>query len=100
MNRSMINKRRKAIDSKKEVWYVYILECRDGALYTGITNDLVRRLDMHRRKLGGAYTRSHGVKRLRYSEVTSSRSQALTREYEIKQMKRLNKIALIRNKRA
>ena len=83
------------LDAKKELWYVYILECRDGTLYTGITNDLARRLDMHRRKQGGAYTRAHGAKRMRYSERTSSRSAALTREHEIKQMTRAHKLALI-----
>ena len=84
------------VDSKKEVWYVYILECRDGTLYTGMTNNLVRRIDMHRRKLGGSYTRAHGAKRVRYSERTSSRSAALTREHEIKQMARPQKLVLIR----
>ena len=87
---------RSRIDVKNEVWYVYILECRDGTLYTGITNDLTRRFAMHRRKLGGSYTRAHGVKRISYFERTSSRSAALTREHEIKQMSRASKLALIR----
>lgn len=84
------------VDGKTQIWYTYILECRDGTLYTGITNNLAVRLETHRRKQGGAYTRAHGAKRFRHSERTSSRSAALKREHEIKQMTRAQKLVLIR----
>ena len=44
------------------MYYVYILECEDGTLYTGITTDLERRLEEHKAGKGGAYTRAHKVK--------------------------------------
>ena len=49
-------------------WFVYILKCRDGSLYTGMTNDLPHRLSVHRSGRGGAYTRSRLPVRLVYSE--------------------------------
>jgi len=65
---------------------VYILRCNDGSFYTGITNNLERRLLEHNReKLGGAkYTRSRGPVELVYSEVYPTRNEALKREYYIK----------------
>lgn len=76
------------------VYFVYLLECADGTIYTGITTDLSRRLAEHRRGLGGRYTRSRQAKRIVYSEKHQDRSSALRREAEIKRWPRPRKIAL------
>ena len=75
---------------------VYLLRCRDGSLYTGITNDLPRRLAAHRAGKGSAYTRSRRPLRLAYREVVSNRSAALRREAAIKRLPREKKLELIR----
>lgn len=80
-------------------WTVYMLRCRDGSLYTGMTNDLDRRLTMHRSGKGGAYTRSRLPVRLVYAERRTSRGAALRREAEIKRLSRGAKLALVRKRR-
>jgi len=75
-------------------WVVYILECKDGTLYTGMTDDLTHRLAMHRAGKGAKYTRGRGPLILRYIENCESRSTALRREYAIKSMERQQKLAL------
>ena len=72
-----------------------MMECRDKSLYTGITNDLERRLAAHNDKKGGRYTRAHAPVKIVYSEVCENRSQALKREYQIKSLERSQKLALI-----
>lgn len=67
-------------------WVVYILECRDGTFYTGITNDLVRRLEAHNTAKGAKYTRGRGPVKLRYYEECADKPCALRREIEIKRM--------------
>ena len=76
-------------------WYVYILECRDGSLYTGITNDLVRRVQQHNDGEGARYTRSRRPVRLRYHETCGSRSDALIRECSLRLLSRKEKDALL-----
>ena len=76
-------------------YVVYILECEDGTLYTGITNDLARRLVTHREGKGSKYTRAKGAVKVVYTEQLMSRSLALKREIEIKRLKRPEKLALI-----
>ena len=61
-------------------WFVYILRCRDGTLYTGIAVDLPRRLDAHRRGVAAKYTRSRRPVTLVYHEAQPDRSRALRRE--------------------
>ena len=80
-------------------WTVYMLRCRDGSLYTGMTNDLERRLASHRAGKGGAYTRSRLPVRLVYSERRRSRGAALSREAAIKRLPRSAKLALLGNER-
>ncbi len=75
-------------------YFVYILECADTTLYTGITTNLDRRLKEHQGKKGARYTRAHGALKIIYSEVHLSQSQALKREAKIKKMRRVQKIAL------
>ena len=76
-------------------WFVYLLRCRDGSLYTGATNDLPRRLASHRAGRASAYTGSRRPLRLVYVERHSSRSAALRREAAIKRLTRRAKLALV-----
>ena len=73
-------------------WYLYILRCRDGSLYTGITTDVEKRLEAHRSGKGAKYTRGRGPLELVHSEECGSHSQALKREMEIKAMPRERKL--------
>ena len=78
-------------------WLIYILECGDGSLYCGITNNIEKRLKQHKGEIkGGAkYTRSHLPCKLVYEEKSASRSEALQREAVIKKMSRDEKQALL-----
>jgi len=73
---------------------VYLLRCRDGSLYTGITNDLTRRLALHASGKASAYTRSRRPLALAYREVLPDRGSALRREAAIRRLTRLQKLAL------
>jgi len=73
---------------------VYLLRCNDGSLYTGITNDLPRRLASHRSGKASAYTRSRLPVTLAYHEAAGNRGSALRREAAIKRLSRAEKIAL------
>ncbi len=79
-------------------WYVYILECGDGTLYTGIATDVKRRLSEHRQGIGAKYTRGRGLLRLRHQEGYATRSTALKRELRVKRMRRQEKQQLIESK--
>src|SRR5438477_12834321 len=76
-------------------WYLYMVECRDGSLYTGITNDLERRVAQHNDGSGARYTRSRRPVRVRYREVCENRSIALVRECSIRLLSPKEKRALI-----
>ena len=76
------------------MWQVYILECGNGSLYTGITNNLPKRLVSHASGKGAVYTRTHLPIKLVYSEVHPSKSSALKREAQIKRLSRLQKASL------
>ena len=75
-------------------WVLYILECKDGTLYTGITDDLERRLAAHRAGKGAKYTRGRSPLTLRYVEKCDDHSHALRREYAVKQLTRTEKLEL------
>ena len=77
-------------------WIVYILRCGDDTLYTGITDDLEHRLNMHREGKGAKYTRGRGPLTLVYTEMVESKSAALKREHAIKHLSRGEKLALIK----
>lgn len=79
------------------MWYVYILHCADGSLYTGITVDVERRLEEHNgaNGLGARYTRSRRPVKLAYCEAADTRSAATVREAAIKKLKRPQKEQLI-----
>jgi putative endonuclease len=76
-------------------WVLYMLRCRDGSLYTGITNNLEKRLEAHRSGKGAKYTRGRGPLELVYMEKCEDKSAALKREVEVKKLSRDEKIQLI-----
>jgi len=76
-------------------WVVYMLRCRDGSLYTGITNDLSERLAAHRAGRGARYTRARLPVRLVYREARATQGSALRREAAIKRLPRAAKLALV-----
>jgi len=77
-------------------WRVYILNCADNTLYTGITTDIERRVNEHNKSNKGArYTRTRRPVTLVYQEACKSRSDASRREYAIKQLNRTEKLKLI-----
>lgn len=77
------------------MWYVYILECSDGTLYTGITTDLNKRIKTHNNGKGAKYTRTRIPVVLRASFEATDRSHASKEEYRIKQLSRKEKLSLI-----
>lgn len=75
-------------------WYVYIVQCSDGTLYTGCTPDIAARLQAHNSGKGAKYTRHRAPVILRYQETHPDRSTAQQREYALKQLSRIQKLAL------
>ena len=75
-------------------WVVYMLECKDGSLYTGITDNLPKRLQAHRMGRGAKYTKGRAPLTLRYLEDCEDHSQALRREIAIKKLTRQEKLNL------
>ncbi len=87
-------------DNKSSVpYFVYLVRCRDGSLYCGMTNDLQKRIAAHNNGTGAKYTKARRPVELVYSEELPSRSDALKREYAVKQLTRIEKDALIRSAR-
>ena len=84
-------------DSSGETWFVYIVRCADGTLYTGITNDLIRRCEQHNAGTASRYTRSRLPVELVYQEAQGNRSVATKRELEIKALSRKAKDTLIQS---
>ena len=81
--------------AKSEKWYVYMLECSDDTLYTGITNDLDKRLHAHNNlKSGAKYTSMRRPVHLVYSEVCEDKIAAIKRELAVKKMGRKGKLEL------
>ena len=77
------------------MWFVYILRCVDGTLYTGYTNDVDARVNKHNAGKGAKYTKSRLPVVSCYTEELDSKSLAMKREYSIKQLTRAQKLALI-----
>jgi len=73
-------------------WFVYILECHNDSLYTGITNDLEKRMLTHKSGKGSKYVRAKGFKKLLHAISTTNKSEAAKMEYQIKQLERNDKI--------
>lgn len=78
--------------------YTYILECRDGSLYTGWTMSLEKRMAAHNAGRGAKYTRSRLPVRLCYYEAFTDKIEAQRREWQIKQLTRTKKLALIESR--
>lgn len=83
------------IERRRTKWCVYILRCRNNTLYTGITDNIERRLKEHNTKKGGRYTSTFGPVELMWQEHHPDRSSAMKREYQIKRWTRRKKEALI-----
>lgn len=84
-------------DTKTECdWSVYILKCSDNTYYTGITNDIERRLKMHNDGKAAKYTRSRRPVKLAYMEGDMTRADAMAREREIKKLSKDQKKKLVR----
>lgn len=77
------------------MYYVYILLCEDGSYYTGVTNDLEKRLQAHKEGTGARYTRARGAVRFVYTRRCRNRAYAQKREAAIKKLAREAKEALI-----
>jgi putative endonuclease len=86
-----VKKRKKKASS----WVFYVLKCRDNTLYTGITSDVSRRINQHNNGTASRYTRSRLPVKLVFSQPCRNRSQALRKEYAMKQLSRKEKIAYI-----
>ena len=80
------------------MYTLYILQCKDGTLYTGVTTVVDRRVAEHKAGTGARYTRARGVRRLVYTEECGTRSQALKRELVVKALSRVQKLALAKRK--
>ncbi len=78
--------------------YAYIIECADGTLYTGWTNDLEKRLKAHNDGKGSKYTRARLPVKLVYFEELESPNEAMSREWHIKRLTREQKLTLIQKK--
>ena len=76
-------------------WYLYIVECRDGTFYTGITTDIKKRIDAHNSGHGAKYTRGRGPVKLMHLRRYVDRSAASKAEHKIKKLKRGKKIRMI-----
>lgn len=81
----------------ENIWYLYILRCGDGTLYTGITTDVEKRLEAHRAGKGAKYTRGRAPLELVYREVCADHSAALKREMAVKKLSREEKHRLIQS---
>lgn len=76
-------------------WYVYVLRCADGSLYTGVTTDVAARLATHNAGKGAKYTRGRRPVRLLYRERAADRGAALRREHLIRRLPRADKRRLV-----
>ncbi|OGG07019.1 hypothetical protein A3D05_02170 [Candidatus Gottesmanbacteria bacterium RIFCSPHIGHO2_02_FULL_40_24] len=74
------------------MWFVYLLLCKDGSFYTGVSNNPQQRFLEHKNGKGGRYTRSHGAVKIIYTEKCESKSEAFKRESQIKGWSREEKI--------
>jgi len=82
-------------DAREPIWWVYLVRCADGSLYTGIAKDVRSRVAGHNRGTGAKYTRGRVPVQLVYRERVGSRSDALRREYAIKRLPKAEKRRMI-----
>ncbi len=81
----------------EKIWFVYIIQCKDKSLYTGITTDLKRRFLEHLNKQGAKYCNAHPVEKLVFSQTFRDRSTASKKEWAIKRLTRQQKMILLRS---
>lgn len=93
----MPKKKKKPAAKSKRVkkWHLYVLLCKDGTLYCGITNDLERRISQHNAGKGARYTRGRGPVKLQRSWPQKSKSAALRAEFSFKKLSRSGKEAYL-----
>lgn len=84
-----------SLTKSSDRFFVYIIQCNDGTLYTGYTKDVPRRVKQHNSGIASKYTRTRRPVKLVYAEEHSDTSTALKREYAIKQLTKEQKTALI-----
>jgi len=88
-----ISNKHKLVDGdNQKIWYVYILECMDESLYTGVTNDIDKRMKAHANGTGSKYVRRKGFKQLLRCKECEDKSDACKCEYFIKQLSRNEKL--------
>ncbi len=92
-----MNPNQRKINHSKR-WYLYMVQCSDGTLYTGITNDLPRRISEHNSGTASRYTRSRLPVKLVYRESCRNKSSALKKEYRIKSLSREEKGEYIKSR--
>ncbi len=78
------------------MYFIYLIECSDKSIYTGITTDVARRFNEHKTGIGGHYTRSKQVVKVLYTEQFETKGEALKREAQIKGWRKDKKLALIK----
>lgn len=93
------NKRTKKKVVKRDQYFVYLLRCADESIYTGMTNDVARRLKRHQSGAGARYTRMKGAVEVVYTEKCETMGEALKREAAIKRWSRQKKLDLITTKK-
>jgi len=81
-------------------WFVYIIKCEDGSLYTGYTNDLEKRFEKHKKGKGAKYTRSHKPKEIVFFREYDNKIVALKKEREIKNLAKEEKINFIKQNKS
>jgi len=94
MLKGMQRKEKSGSGIRHDSWFLYILECSDGTLYTGITKDLERRLAQHNAGTASRYTRVRRPVKFVYTDVCENRTAALVRECEVKEKSRDDKLKL------
>ena len=93
-----ITEPKKTFKETQGKWFVYILQCCDNSLYTGVTNNLEKRIQTKKKKKGAKYTRSRLPVVLKYYEIVNNKSSALKREISLKKLTREQKLQLISTK--
>lgn len=86
------------MEKSEKPWFVYILECKDGSFYTGVTNDLEKRMKIHAKGKGSKYVAKKGFKQLLKFRQCADKSESCKFEYEIKQLPRSEKLIWFLNK--
>ena len=82
---------------KQWKWFIYIIECKDGLYYTGLTWNLENRIEQHSSGKGSKFTSKHGFKKLCYFEEFTNLDEARTREKQLKDFSRIKKESLWQN---